>query len=232
MNRLLAVARLHTVAWQGTLLWPWIILSLSFVVNLALFASIMDAAEEKPVTGGLMSIFVVTLVLFVSAVTQIFPYALGLGVTRRTFYAATALVAVAVSFGFAIPLYALMLIENATGGWGIGLRFFGVKLATVGGDNPAQILVYAVLMLLMTFLGMFIGVVYVRWRVNGALTLTAVAILVPGLLAALATWQGWWGAICSWLGDQSVLSLYAGWPLVVVVAAALAGLVTIRRATA
>jgi hypothetical protein len=232
MSRLLAVARLHTVAWQGTFAWPWIILSISFLVNLALFASIVDAMEEKPITGGLMSIFVVTLVLFVSAVTQVFPYALGMGVTRRTFYAATALVAVAVSIGFAIPLYVLMLIENATGGWGIGLRFFGVELASVGGDNPAQILVYAVLMLLCTFVGMFIGVVYVRWRTNGALTLTAAAVLVPGLLAALVTWQGWWGAIGSWLSDQSVLSLYAGWPLVLVLAAAVAGMVTIRRATA
>jgi hypothetical protein len=231
MSRLLAVARLHTVAWRGTLAWPWIICGLSFLVNLAVFASIMDLLEDRPVTGGLASIFVVTLLMFVSAVTQVFPYALGMGVTRRMFYAATALVAAAVSVGFAIALYVLRLVENATGGWGMDLRFFGVPFASVAGDNPAQILVYAVMMLLVTFVGMFIGVVYVRWRVNGALTMTAAGIVVPGGLVALATWQGWWGAIGSWLGDQPVLGLYAGWPLVLVVAAAAAGLVAIRRAT-
>jgi hypothetical protein len=235
MSRLLAVARLHTIAWKGTLAWPWLICGLSFVTNLAVFAAIADTLAERsaePITGGLASIFVVSLVMFVSAVTQVFPYALGLGVTRRLFYAATALVAAAVSVGFALGLYLLLVVENATGGWGIGLRFFGVEAASVGGNNPAQILVYAVVMLVMTFVGMFIGVVYVRWRVNGALTLTAAAVVVPGALAALVTWQGWWGAIGSWLAGQSILGLYAGWPLILVAAAAAAGLAAIRRATA
>ena len=35
MNRLLAVARLHTVAWQGTLAWPWVIMASRSLVNLA-----------------------------------------------------------------------------------------------------------------------------------------------------------------------------------------------------
>jgi hypothetical protein len=231
MNRLLAVARLHTVAWRSTLTWPWVICGLSFVVNLAFYAALVDAAKEMAVTGGVASLFVVTLVMFSSAVTQVFPYALGLGVTRRTFYAATSLVALAVSVVFAVLLYLLLTLEIATDGWGVGLRFFGAARDLMGA-GPASILVYAVLLLLMTFVGMFIGVVYVRWRVNGALTLTAASVVVFGGLVALATWRGWWGGIWSWIGDQSTLSLLAGWPLILVAASALGGLAAIRRATA
>jgi hypothetical protein len=227
MNRLLAVARLHTVTWQGPVVWPWLICGLAFLVNWAAFASMVDASDGEVTTGGLASLFVVSLVMFTSAVAQVFPYALGLGVSRRLFYTATALLAVAVSVADAVLLSALLLAENATGGWWTGLRFFGAA-----GDGPGQIFVYGVLVLLATFVGIFVGVVYVRWRINGALTLTAAAIVVPGGLVALASWRGWWGEIGSWLADQSPLSLYAGWPLLLVAAAALAGLAVVRRATA
>jgi len=231
MSRLLAVARLHTIPWPA-LTWPWLILAISFVANLAIFSAITVDEPEKPPTGGLMSIFVVTIVLFAGAVTQVFPYALGMGVTRRMFYAATALFAVLLSAVFALGLYVMLLFEIATGGWWMGLRFFGVRFTTVEGGNPAQILIYFVVLLLMAAVGIFIGVVYVRWRGLGVLTLTAVSIVVQGGLAALVTWRGWWGDIGAWLADQPVLALLAGWPLVLLAAAGIAGLLAIRRATA
>lgn len=227
MNRLLAVARLHTVTWQGPVFWPWLICALAFLVNWAVYASLADVVDGEMTTGGLASLFVVSLIMFSSAVTQVFPYALGLGVTRRLFYAATALLAVVVSVAYAVVLSGLLWLENATGGWWTGMRFFGVA-----GEGAGQVLVFAVLALLMTFTGLFVGVVYVRWRLNGALTLTAAAILVPGGLVALAVWRGWGDPIAAWLGDQSRLSLLAGWPLLLVLAAAAGGLVAIRRATA
>ena len=85
MTRLLGVARLHTVTWQGPAVWPWLICALAFLVNWAVYASIADVIDGDMTTGGLASLFVVSLIMFASAVTQVFPYALGLGVTRRLF---------------------------------------------------------------------------------------------------------------------------------------------------
>nr|WP_258544882.1 hypothetical protein [Micromonospora provocatoris] len=160
-----------------------------------------------------------------------FPFALGMGVTRRTFYLATVLVNVVQAVVYGILLYLLNLIEGATGGFGIQLRFFRIPYIDV--DNGLlQIAVYAVPFLFLNFLAVFAAVWYVRFGMNGLLGAGAALILVTGLLVALITWQGWFGDIWQWLSSQHQVSLLVGWPALIAAVAALAGMAAIRRANA
>jgi hypothetical protein len=105
MNRVLSAARLQLIIWPTLLGWPWGVLASSFLINLAVFAMIGDRIQGGPKTGGLVSIYITVLFISGQAITQVFPFALGLSVTRRTFYAATALVLAAESLLSGVLLY-------------------------------------------------------------------------------------------------------------------------------
>jgi hypothetical protein len=230
MTRILNVARMHLVAWPSVLGWPWAILASSFLINLAIFAAIGDRVVEKSFTGGLASIYIVVLISCGQWVTQVFPFAMGLSVTRRAFYAATSLLVVAQAVVFAILLYLFKVVEDATGGWGINLRFFGVQ-GVAQHSALVQILVYAVPFVAFGFVGAFCAVVFKRWGMNGVFTLTLTTALALGGLIALVTWLRQWRAIGQWLLDQPTASLIAGWPVLLAVVLAGAGYLAIRRAT-
>jgi hypothetical protein len=231
MNRILDVARLHTVAWVNQLAWPWGIMTASLAVNLLIFAAIDEASPGKTSTGGLSSLYIVAAIAASISISQVFPFALGMGVTRRTFYLATVLVNVVQAAVYGVLLYLLNLIEGGTGGFGINLHFFRVPYIDV--DNGLlQIGVYAVPFLFLNFLAIFAAVWYVRYGTNGLFATSAATIVVLGLLGALITWQGWWGAIWHWLSTQHQISLLVGWPALVAAVAALGGMAAIRRANA
>lgn len=231
MNRILAVTRLHTVVWWNQFIWPWAIMAISLLVNILIFASIDEAAPGKTSTGGLSSLYVVSAIAAAVSISQIFPFALGMGVTRRTFYVATVLVNVAQAILYGVLLYILNLIEGGTNGFGIGLHFFRVPYIDVS-NGLLQIAVYAAPLLFLNFVTMFVAIWFVRFGTNGLFATGAAAILVFGLLGALITWQGWWGDIWHWLSTQHQISLLVGWPALVAVVAALGGMAAIRRANA
>ena len=231
MSRVLAAARLHTVAWPLTLSWPWGIMASSFLLNLAIFGAIGDRMEGDAKTGGLLSLYITMAIVAGSSVTQVFPYALGMSVTRRTFYAATALVMTALSMAFAVPLYLLKLLEQATGGWGLSMRFFAVDLMDVH-NGLLQVLVYAVPLLFVCFFGMFSGVVFARWGINGVFAMTVAGLLSLGLVALVITWSGAWRTAGHWFADQPPAALFAGWPMLLVLALAGGGYALLRRAQA
>ncbi|MDG4826783.1 ABC transporter permease [Asanoa sp. WMMD1127] len=231
MKRILDVARLHTEAWIPQLFWPWGIMALSLAVNILIFASIDEASPGKTSTGGLSSLYVTAAIVAAVSISQVFPFALGMGVTRRTFYLATSLVIVVQAAVYGVLLYLLNLIEGGTNGFGIGLHFFRIPYIDVS-NGLLQIAVYAVPFLFLNFLCVFTAVWYVRFGTNGLFATGAAVILVFGLLAALVTWQGWWGDVWHWLSTQHQASLLVGWPALVAALAALGGMAAIRRANA
>jgi hypothetical protein len=230
MSRILQATRLPLVAWRSTFGWPWGILALSFAVNLAFFASIGDRIPKGQTTGGLSSIYVVVLIFAGQSITQIFPFALGLSVTRRTFYAAIWLFVLAEAVAFSVLLYLLKLVEDATNGWGISLSFYGLPFL-VERNGFLQILVYLGPFILVGAIGIFSGVILKRWGLNGILALTATVLVATGAAATLVTWLGRWQAVANWFADQSTLSLMAGWPILLGLILAGFGFVIIRRAT-
>jgi hypothetical protein len=230
VNRLLSVIRMQLVAWPSTIGLLWGILASSFLVNLAVFAAIADNVPDGSTSGGLGSIYIASMIVAAVTVSQFFPFSMGLSVTRRMFYTAVSALQVAQALVFGVLLYLLKLIEDATSGWGVHVRFFGVPWVAQA-NGLLQILVYAVPFVVLGFIGTFCGVVFKRWGSNGVFTLViAFALIVAGLVA-LATWLQVWPSVGHWLIHQSAVSLLAGWPLLLAIPLAGAGYLAIRRAT-
>jgi hypothetical protein len=230
MNRAIAVARLQAVGRRDGLLWPLVVLGIAFATNLLVFGAMGDEIGDRPVTGGLASVYITALAFGAVAIAQQFPFALGMSVTRREFGAGLGLFTLAQTAIYAVLLVVLQAVEDATDGWGLRLRFFGLGLVDAYGV-PVQLLVYAVPMLLMSLIGIAFGTVYVRWRTNGVFGSISAVVLVLGLAAGLVTKAGRWPAIGGWLADQSVLSLFAGWPAVAAVLLAALSWTALRKAT-
>jgi hypothetical protein len=231
MKRAFDVARIQAVNWFWIFAFPLVLLLVTLLLNLGIFASIGDAAPpEGRVTGALLSIYVVMLVTHLQTMTQVFPFALGLSVTRRAFYAGAGLLIGAQSVIFGLLLLLFGRIEAATGGWGINLRFFGLPFL-LQDDLLAQWLVYTVPFLALSAIGVFTGVVFKRWGQPGVFALTIGSAVVLAGVAMIVTWQGWWPAVGSFFTGQSTLALLAGYPLVVAIVLGGAGWLALRRAT-
>jgi hypothetical protein len=196
-------------------------------------AVLVPAAVVVVVAAGLLGLPVVFLAycpLLVVAhwrtVTQVFPFALGIGITRRTFSLATALVAVVESVVLGGVYAVLAQIERATGGWGLGQRVVGV-----GGLSAVELFaVYPVLVLLCAAIGVVLGAVSVRGGPPALWTLAAVVVVLSGLLAGLGAGLGWWTAVAALLPGVPITVLLAGGPLLVAVLLGLIGFAVLRRA--
>jgi hypothetical protein len=204
MNRVLAAARMHLVNPLVMLGIPWAIVALSFAINLAIWG-LTDAGAQPDggITGGVLALYITVLVVYAQAVSQILPFAMGVSLSRRTFYLGTALVAVGQSLAYGIALAALGAIEGATGGWGVGLRYWAPAGLDV--DNAAlQVLVSGAPMLAFAFLGIGMGIIFKRWGQAGIWYLVSGSIVTFGGLGILITWRRAWGDIGRWMTDQSV----------------------------
>ncbi|MBE1487229.1 hypothetical protein [Plantactinospora soyae] len=229
MSRLLPVIRVQLVGWPNTLGFPWLLLVLIFGVNYALFWTIGEV-DDGPKTGAVMSIYVIMFISAINSITQLFPFTMALSVIRRTFYLAVSLLLLAQSVAFGVVLYLCKVLEDATDGWGLGLRFFGLGFLDQG--NPLmQILVYTVPFITLGFLGIFIAVFYKRFGMTGMYLLSIGTLLVLAALALLASGLDLWSGIGRWLGDQSVAAWFVGWPTLLAALLAGAGYLAIRRVT-
>ena len=229
MNRVLGAARMQLTRPLGSVGFPWVIVASSFAINLAIW-KVGDIAQQAPggSTGGLAALYITVAGVFVQAVTQMFPFAMGLSLSRRDFYLGTALIAVVQSVAYGFALTVLAAIEDSTTGWVIALHFWAPGALNVG--NPAlQFVVFTVPMLACAFLGMGIGVVFKRWGAPGLYGLIIAVLLVGGLIAVWATWQESWGDIWAWLAKQSVTSLTVMFPAVITLALAALTFAGLRR---
>jgi hypothetical protein len=229
MNRTLAAARLHLVNPLQIIGIPWGIALLSFAINLPIWA--LTEAGEQPgggITGGVLSLYISVMVVFVQSVTQLLPFAMGMSVSRLTFYRGTALVALGTALGYGVILATLTSIEDATGGWGVRLNFWAPGKLDV--DNwGLQVIVSGAPMLAAAFLGVAFGVVMKRWGQLGLWSLVVGTIVVFGGLAVLVSWQRAWGDVGTWLTDQSALTLAVLIPAVLGVVAAGLSFAGLRR---
>jgi len=228
-RRLLAVCRLHVVSWPLLLAAPAAILTVTFAINLTIFA-LIDSGGETHGTGAVLSLYGFVVAFYAQAMTQTFPFALGLGVTRRQFFTSTAVVAVVQSIAFAAVLQLLSVVEAATGGWGVGMRMFGVLRYAADSAVLQTVTLFASL-LLTTSISILLGAVYQRWRTPGLLIAGIGTIGVLGLAAVVVTWARWWPAIGSWFVDAPRATVLAVVPLAAAVAAIAGSWAVLRRAT-
>jgi hypothetical protein len=231
MRRVLDVARIQTVNWLPIFGWPLVILVIALLFNIVILGAIRDTAPpEGSNNGALLSIYIGLLIAHLQTMTQVFPFALGMSVTRRAFYAGTALLVLAQAAVFGVLMVLLDLVENATGGWGLGIRFFGLPFL-VQSNVFAQWLAFTVPLIAVSAVGVFAGVVFKRWGSPGVYAAGVGSSLLFGGLAVLITWQRWWPAVGSFFTSQSTLVLLTVYPLLIALVLGGAGWVAIRRAT-
>ena len=214
MNRVLTAARLHLIHPTVSLGIPWLVVGLSFAINLAVWHLTPAGEQGNGSTGGVLALYVTVLIVFVQAVTQLLPFAMGGSLSRRSFFLGTALVAVVQSLAYGMVIAVTVAIENATGGWGVGMNFWAPAVFEV--DNPVvQVLASGAPLLAFAFVGMAIGIVQKRWGQAGTWVLVVGSMLLFGGLAVLISWLEAWHSVGSWFTDQSVVTLTVGLPLAV-----------------
>jgi hypothetical protein len=228
MNRVLAAARLHLIHPAMSLSIPWLVVGLSFAINMVVWHVTPAGSDDGGFTGGVMALYVTVLILYVQAVTQLLPFAMGVSISRRTFYLGTALFAAVQSLVYGIAISALAAIEDATGGWGADMSYWAP--APFEADNPVlQVFVSGAPLLAFAFVGIGMGVVHKRWGQLGTWGLILGSMVVLGGLAILITWLEAWSSIGSWFTDQSVLTLTVALPLILAAVVAALSWGGIRR---
>src|SRR5262249_38760672 len=111
---------------------PWAIMAFSFAVNLAIFrlfpgqSGVPASSNAYHATGAVSIIYIFFFVRGGPAIAPPLPFGLALGVSRRSYYTGTALLAVTLAAADGLVLTMLQAIERATGGWGEALHFFRV----------------------------------------------------------------------------------------------------------
>jgi hypothetical protein len=228
MNRVLQAARLHLFHPLMVFGVPWLVVGISFAINVAVWHLTPAGADDGGFTGGVLALYITILVMYVQSVTQILPFAMGISISRRTFYLGTALVVVIESLLYGLALAVLVTIENATGGWGAGMNFWAPGPFEV--DNFfLQVLASGVPLMAFAFVGVGTGIVHKRWGQAGTWGLIIASMLFFGGLAILVTWLDAWGSLASWFSDQSIATLTIALPAAVALVAALVSYPGIRR---
>jgi len=231
-NPVLTAARLNTVGIGMRMGIPWVVVGSAFLINLLIFGLVRanTTGAEDGVTGALAALYFTAAAAHLQTMTQTFPFALSLGVTRRNFYLGAGLVLLAETLVHSIALTVLLAIENATGGWGLRIHFFGVGFMVQ--SNPVtQVLAYGAPLLALGLIGMMIGTLFKRWGQIGVYAAGVLTTLVLGGLVALVTWQQWWGSVGAFFTTTPTLVLTVVYPLLIAALAALGGFALVRRAT-
>jgi hypothetical protein len=187
----LNVARYHLVQRFNYLILPWAILAFVFVVDVIILEMTPAGDDAHRYVGGLASIFVVAFILGVQSVARSLPFGLALGVSRRSYYLGTALLAVALAATVGVVVAVGQAVERSTGGWGITMGFFRVPYILDGPWYLTLLTSFVALTLLFVY-GMWFGLVYRRWSLPGLAGFIAAQITVLVIGALAATWSHAW----------------------------------------
>jgi hypothetical protein len=188
MSTYLNVARYHLVQRVNYLVLPWAILAFVFAVDAAILAIAPAGHSSQRSVGGLASIFVIVFVLGLQSVARSLPFGLALGLSRRTYYLGTTLLALVLAAVAAVVITVGQAIERATGGWGISMGFFRVPYLLDGSWYLTWLTSFVVLTLVFGY-GVWFGLVHRRWGLVGLFVFLAaqITVLLAGALAATGT---------------------------------------------
>jgi hypothetical protein len=169
VNTMIKVARYQLVIPVMFLGLPWAVLAAVFAVDVA--------RRGGNFRGGLAVMFLLFFVTGVQRIGGWLPFGLALGVTRRSFYAGTALLGVSLSLVSGLVIAGLQAIERATGGWGLSITFFRVPYILNGPWYATWLTSFVGLSALFVY-GMWYGIMNRRWGMLGLLAFVAVQVLV------------------------------------------------------
>lgn len=233
-NEIWRIVRLHAVNPSIFFLVPAMVLGGAWAITMVIALILLGSGVPMENTGFEYSWAVLSpqwylVVVGVQAVSYTFPFALGFGATRRDYWLGTTLMFVLASLLYAVVIATLLLMERATGGWGIGAGMFDA-LWYVGADWFTAFYTTFALQLLVLFIGAGVTTVFMRWRMKGMLTLASAGMaLILGIIALL-TFTESWEPLGQWLGSIGLVGVFT-LLLVTALAWAVVGFLVIRRAT-
>ena len=220
-----SVIDMHVVNRMQAFGWQPVMGAISLLVVLAVGAIVgsqgpevrADMHEGMTWNGAIFALLGPMIGYGFTSMGQFFPLALGLGLTRREFASGVSLVFLANAVVYSVVITIGKIIEVATGGFGLQIRFFDVFYT---GTGPAwQTLVQTFLLILgVLFLGAAITAAYLRfgqaflWIAGAVLAVLAVALLAgivlldgfgSGLLDVLTMGWGAWMAVIAVIGAAS-----------------------------
>ena len=236
-GRIWNVVKLNVANPWTTIILPWMIQGIVFVLNLSIWWVIFTAAGPENVenvakglqySGATTWVFIYMMVVAIQAVNLTFPFALGYGVTRRDFWLGSSLTFVLLSGMYAAGLTILSVIEDATNGWGFGGRMFTMEFF---GENAGQrLFIFFVAFLFFFFFGAAIATVYVRWRATGVtFFFVALGVVLVGAIVLLTLTQNW-QIIGNFFAGAGLIGTFA-WSLVLTLLSGVIGYLILRKAT-
>lgn len=226
--RIRNVVQLHTVNRLQAFGWPLLFMVVSLTLVLIIGALVLNVAgsaghgEEARTSmnlamqwsGAIFALLGPLIGFGFTAMGQYFPLALGLGLTRREFATGTALVFVGSAALYAVIITIGKVIEAATGGFGLSIRFFDVGYTGLGAWWQTLIQTFLLILAVM-LIGAAISTAFHRWGQSFlwvfwiALAVVVLAITAGMLLsepfqgfvagAAGMDW-GWWMLVVAGIG--------------------------------
>jgi hypothetical protein len=234
MNTLVKVARYHLVQPIPFLVVAWGILAFSFAVNIIVYAFVPTShpagtggVPQGHYTGALASLFIYFMVLGINSIGRWLPFGLALGVSRRSYYTGTALLAAALAVVDGLVLAVLQVIERATDGWGVQMGFFRIPYLLSGPWYETWLSSFVWLTLLFVY-GMWYGIVFRRWGLIGTIGFIAAQVTVLLAAALVVTGVHGWTGVGHFFTGLTAAGL-TGLLAVLAVALLAGGQATIRR---
>jgi hypothetical protein len=230
MNTWVKVARYH-LAQPLVFVMPWANLVFAFIVCLIVFWQVPVSSPDPGSrwTGALASLFCTVFAVSVQTIGRSLPFGLTLGVSRRSYYAGTALTAMVIAFANATAVTVLQAIERATNGWGVTMSFFRVPYLLDGPWYATWLTAFVVGTMLFIY-GMWYGIVYRRWGLSGTVMFIAAQVLAALAGSLAVTWWHAWSSVGNFFTSLTALGLTG---VIAVLGAVLlaGGHATIRRAS-
>jgi hypothetical protein len=203
-------------------------MAFSFLVNIGV-ALAVPTSSRGIYTGGLVSLYVFMLLCGSLSMTRSLPFGLMMGISRRTYYAGTALLVLTLGVVYGLGLTLLQAIERATNGWGLNLHYFRIPWIMDGPWYETWLTSFVLLVAFVLY-GMWYGLVFRRWSVPGLVTFVAAQIVVALLAVVAVSATHSWSGVGHFFTTVTALAL-TGVLAVVALAMGFGGLTTVRRVT-
>jgi hypothetical protein len=229
MTALINVTRYHLADRVNVLAIPWCVLAFAFGIDVVILVAARATPASPHPVGGAVSFCVFLFIAGLLSVTRSMPFGLALGVSRRSYYLGTLLLALALAVGDGLVLTALQAAERSTGGWGLNMRFFQVPYLLSGPWYLTWLTSSVILALLFTY-GIWFGLIFRRWNTIGLAAFVAAQVLVLAVGAVIASRAGAWPSVGRFFTTLSAAGL-TGVLAVLAAGLAVGGFVTIRRVT-
>ncbi|MFI1097252.1 hypothetical protein [Streptomyces sp. NPDC020917] len=188
------------------LLLPWAWAAFGFVLDVVVLQLTPAGHSDRRWVGGLAAAFLVVFVLGVQSVANALPFALSIGVSRRTYFLGVTTLALALAVCFGLVVTVGGGIESATGGWGMHMAYFRVPYLL---DGPwyRSWLTAATLFVLLFVYGMWYGLIHRRSGLPGTMVFGAAQLGVLALAAVIVTGLHGWNRVGHFCAAVTALGL-------------------------